>query len=169
MTGIQETGRRNEDEVNLPSTSKQPLNTKRRQAGEHERLEKANSKRKCQPKSSITDDKLIEIISNKEDADEQFMLSCVPFLKQLTPQNNLMARIHIQNLLYKLAYENNHNYHTRLSTSMSTTTPIPQPSPGFLSSSTTDHSRNSFTSLNYETGNSNAQFCEDTSTSFFNM
>lgn len=129
MTGIQETGRRNEDEVNLPSTSKQPLNTKRRQAGEHERLEKANSKRKCQPKSSITDDKLIEIISNKEDADEQFMLSCVPFLKQLTPQNNLMARIHIQNLLYKLAYENNHNYHTRLSTSMSTTTPIPQPSP----------------------------------------
>lgn len=26
MTGIQETGRRNEDEVNLPSTSKQPLN-----------------------------------------------------------------------------------------------------------------------------------------------
>ncbi|CAH0550372.1 unnamed protein product [Brassicogethes aeneus] len=49
----------------------------------------------------------IRFIKKKYDADECFMLSCVPCLRRLSPQNNMLARIQIQNLLFKLEFGEN--------------------------------------------------------------
>ncbi|KAJ8929219.1 hypothetical protein NQ314_018098 [Rhamnusium bicolor] len=57
--------------------------------------------------SRYGDDQLMEIITKKDDPDEQFMLSCVPSLKRLTPRDNMIARMQIQNLLFNLEFGDN--------------------------------------------------------------
>ncbi|KAJ8962438.1 hypothetical protein NQ314_005734 [Rhamnusium bicolor] len=57
--------------------------------------------------SRYGDDQLMEIITKKDDPDEQFMLSCVPSLKRLMPRDNMIARMQIQSLLFNLEFGDN--------------------------------------------------------------
>lgn len=56
--------------------------------------------------SKIYDDQLMDIITKADDPDEQFMLSCMPLLKILSPRNNIVASIEIQKLLFNLEFGN---------------------------------------------------------------
>ncbi|XP_018578833.1 uncharacterized protein LOC108916950 [Anoplophora glabripennis] len=47
------------------------------------------------------------VVVPKQDADEQFMLSCVPILKRLSTRNNMLARMQIQSLLFNLEFGDN--------------------------------------------------------------
>lgn len=93
-----------QDVANTPKsslfTSKKQTHTEQNYSGKSTYTQ--NSKKN---KSQNIDDKLMNIITKPDDADEQFMLSCVPILKRLTPRKAMIARIQIQQLLFNLEFE----------------------------------------------------------------
>jgi hypothetical protein len=66
---------------------------------------KRNVKRPSSPSSfDSTEQKILEILSEKNDPDEQFLMSLLPALKRLNPKKNAEARIKLQQVLYETEF-----------------------------------------------------------------
>lgn len=56
--------------------------------------------------SESTEAKILQVLSEKYDPDEHFLLSLLPSLKRLNPKKNAEARIKLQQTLYEIEFSN---------------------------------------------------------------
>lgn len=69
----------------------------------------ATKKRKNEAPEDNIDKQILNIISKEHDADEQFLLSYLPTLKCMTPKQNAIAKIKIQQVLFDVEFGNNYS------------------------------------------------------------
>jgi len=69
----------------------------------------ATKKRKNEAPEDNIDEQILNIISKEHDADEQFLLSYLPKLKRMTPKQNAIAKIKIQQVLFDVEFGNNYS------------------------------------------------------------
>lgn len=69
----------------------------------------ATKKRKNEAPEDNIDEQILNIISKEHDADEQFLLSYLPTLKRMTPKQNAIAKIKIQQVLFDVEFGNNYS------------------------------------------------------------
>ncbi|KAL4090867.1 hypothetical protein QTP88_025630 [Uroleucon formosanum] len=67
----------------------------------------ATKKRKNEAPEDNIDEQILNIISKEHDADEQFLLSYLQTLKRMTPKQNAIAKIKIQQVLFDVEFGNN--------------------------------------------------------------
>lgn len=73
----------------------------------------ASKKRKyavLEDKNDI-DEKLLEFITKETDAVEQFLLSHVAAFKRMTPKQNAIAKMKIQQIMFDIEFGNQNNYY----------------------------------------------------------
>lgn len=69
----------------------------------------ATKKRKNEAPEDNIDEQILNIISKEHDADEHFLLSYLPTLKRMTPKQNAIAKIKIQQVLFDVEFGNNYS------------------------------------------------------------
>lgn len=101
----------NEDEVTLESVSTAPSSSSTNNLLEEnidsqvlETPIKKPSGNKTTKLQRDIDMQLMEIIKKPNDADELFLLSCLPALKSLCPRKNMMAKMKIQKILFDFQF-----------------------------------------------------------------
>lgn len=59
---------------------------------------------KNRKETDSSEEKLLKILSREDDPDEHFLLSLLPSLKRMSPQQNALARIKLQEVLYEMEF-----------------------------------------------------------------